>query len=283
GGGLVVVANHGSHADTAALLATLPASARPVFAAAADYWFDVPVRRTAAGALAGILPARRGQRGAYQALLAAAGPALAAGRTVVVYPEGTRSTDGRVGEFHSGAVRLARDCDVPIVPVAVLGTRDVLAKHGRVRCAPMEVRIGTLRPAGTTDAAQLRAEVVALLGQGPARVRVSAWWTRVARLVSGSRGLLLAFAWGLSEALSWPVMAEMTLVFLAAALPSRVPEVAAAIVAGSVTGVLGHAWLAGYGVRVPAPLTTERMAAVARSDLADGASGILAQALNGIR
>ena len=105
----------------------------------------------------------------------------------------------------------------------------------------------------------------------------------MARLVSGSRGLLLAFAWGLSEALSWPVMAEMTLVFLAAALPSRVPEVAAAIVAGSVTGVLGHAWLAGHGVRVPAPLTTERMAAVARSDLADGASGILAQALNGIR
>ena len=282
-----MVANHGSHADTAALLAALPASARPVFAAAADYWFDVPVRRAAAGALAGILPVRRGEHGAYQALLAAAGPALAAGRTVVVYPEGTRSTDGRVGEFHSGAVRLARDCGVPIVPVAVLGTRDVLPKHGRVRCAPMEVRIGTARPAGTaagapTDAAQLRADVVALLDHGPARARVSALWTRVARLVSGPRGLLLAFCWGLAEALSWPVMAEMTLVFLAAAVPSRVPKVAAAIVAGSLTGVLGHAWLAGHGMRVPAPLTTERMAAAARSDLAGGASGMLAQALNGI-
>ena len=73
GAGRVVVANHGSHADTAALLAALPAAARPVFAAAADYWFDAPARRAAATGLAGILPVRRGERGAYPALLAAAG------------------------------------------------------------------------------------------------------------------------------------------------------------------------------------------------------------------
>ena len=53
-GGCVVVANHSSHADTAVLLAALPATARPVFAAAADYWFDVPVRRFVAGSLAGV-------------------------------------------------------------------------------------------------------------------------------------------------------------------------------------------------------------------------------------
>lgn len=141
----VVVANHSSHADTAALLAALPAASRPVFAAAADYWFDVPARRAVASGLAGILPVRRGAEGAYAALLAAARPALVAGRTVVVYSEGTRSTDGQVGEFHSGAVRLAADCGVALVPVAVLGTREVLPKHGRVRpkrptrgnCAPM--------------------------------------------------------------------------------------------------------------------------------------------------
>ena len=281
-GGRVMVANHGSHADTAALLAALPATARPVFAAAADYWFDVPARRLAAAGLAGVLPVRRGERGAYPALLAAAGPALAAGRTVVVYPEGTRSTDGRVGPFHSGAVRLARDCGVPIVPVAVLGTRDVLPKNGRIRSAPMEVRIGSARPAMATDAAQLRADVVALLEQGPALARVSAVWTRVSRLVSGPRGLLLAFGWGLAEALSWPVMAELTLVFLAAAVPARIPAVAASIVAGSVAGVLGNAWLTGLGLCVPAPLTTDRMRAAALSDLAGGASGMVQQALSGI-
>ncbi len=134
-------------------------------------------------------PVRRGEHGAYGALLAAARPALEAGRTVVVYPEGTRRTDGRVGEFHSGAVRLAADCGVALVPVAVLGTRDVLPKHGgRVRSAPMEVRFGAPRAPPTTDAARLRADVLALLDRGPARRRVSAVWARVARLVSQACG-----------------------------------------------------------------------------------------------
>jgi 1-acyl-sn-glycerol-3-phosphate acyltransferase len=278
----VVVANHSSHVDTAALLAALPAASRPVFAAAADYWFDVPARRAVASGLAGILPVRRGQEGAYAALLAAARPALAAGRTVVVYPEGTRSTDGQIGEFHSGAVRLAADCGVALVPVAVLGTREVLPKHGRVRSAPMEVRIGAPRAAGATDAGQLRADVLDLLARGPVRRRVSAVGERVARLASSRRGLLVAFLWGLGEALSWPVMAEMTLVVLAAAVPSRVPALASSIVAGSLAGVLLNARLAAAGWWLPAPLTTGRMQAAARADLADGASGILHQALSGI-
>jgi 1-acyl-sn-glycerol-3-phosphate acyltransferase len=171
GAGRIVVANHSSHADTAVLLAALPAGARPVFAAAADYWCDVPVRQAVASGLAGILPVRRGEQGAYQALLEAARPMLAAGRTVVVYPEGTRTTDGSVGGFHSGAVRLARDCQVPIVPVAVLGTRDVLPKNGRIRRAPMQVWIGAARDAETVSAGDLRDDVLAMLDGGGAQLR----------------------------------------------------------------------------------------------------------------
>ncbi|HEX2399328.1 MAG TPA: lysophospholipid acyltransferase family protein, partial [Mycobacterium sp.] len=96
-GGCIVVANHSSHADTAVLLAALPPKAKPVFGAAADYWFDVPVRRFIATSLAGVLPVRRSGGGSYDALLAAARPALRAGRTVVIYPEGTRSTNGNIG------------------------------------------------------------------------------------------------------------------------------------------------------------------------------------------
>ena len=162
-GGCVVVANHTSHADTAVLLAALPAKAQPVFAAAADYWFDVPVRRFVAGSLAGILPVRRSGGDTYAQLLAAARPALKAGRTVVIYPEGTRSIDGRVGEFRSGAVRLARDCGVPIVPVAVLGTAEVLPKGARfISHAPMRVRIGEPVDPNGASAPQLRAQVMAL-------------------------------------------------------------------------------------------------------------------------
>lgn len=172
-GGCVVVANHSSHADTAALLAALPPAARPVFGAAADYWFDVPVRRFVATSLAGILPVRRSGGaggGNYTALLAAAGPALKAGRTVVLYPEGTRSTDGTVADFRSGALRLARDCGVPIVPVAVLGTADVLPKDGQFSPAPMQVRLGAPLDPHDVTAAELRAHVVALRGGAGVRI-----------------------------------------------------------------------------------------------------------------
>lgn len=161
-GGCVVVANHSSHADTAVLLAALPPKAQPVFGAAADYWFDVPVRRFVATALAGVLPVRRSGDGSYAALLAAARPALKAGRTVVIYPEGTRSTDGEIGEFRSGALRLARECGVPIVPVALTGTADVLPKGGRWSPAPMQARIGEPIDPQNISAQQLRDEVVAL-------------------------------------------------------------------------------------------------------------------------
>jgi len=161
-GGCIVVANHSSHADTAVLLAALPPSAKPVFGAAADYWFDVPVRRFVATSLAGVLPVQRSGDGGYAALLAAVRPALEAGHTVVVYPEGTRSTDGTIGEFRSGALRLAQDCGVPIVPVAVLGTAAVLPKGGHYSPAPMRVHIGDPVDPATTSAAQLREQVIAL-------------------------------------------------------------------------------------------------------------------------
>ncbi len=163
-GGCVVVANHASHADTAVLLAALPAQARPVFGAAADYWFAVASRRVIASSLIGVLPVRRSGDGNYDALCAAAAPVLRAGRTVVLYPEGTRSTDGHIGEFRSGAIRLARDCGVPIVPVAITGTADVLPKDGRFSRAPMQVHLGAPVDPFTVTASQVRAQVMGLLG-----------------------------------------------------------------------------------------------------------------------
>lgn len=161
-GGCVVVANHSSHADTAVLLAALPSKARPLFGAAADYWFAVPARRVIATSLIGVLPVRRSGDGGFEALLATAGPALRAGRTVVLYPEGTRSTDGNIGEFRSGALRLARECGVPIVPVAITGTADVLPKDGRFTRSPMAVHVGAALDPHHTSAQELRAHVVAL-------------------------------------------------------------------------------------------------------------------------
>ena len=161
-GGCILVANHSSHADTAVLLAALPPSAKPVFVAAADYWFDVPVRRFVMKSLAGGLPVRRSGGSSYAALVAAGKPAPAEGRTVVIYPEGTRSTDGTIGEFRSGAIHLAKECGVPVIPVALLGTADVLPKGGRLTPNPMEVRIGEPMDPAAIAAQDLRREVVGL-------------------------------------------------------------------------------------------------------------------------
>ncbi|NHN55988.1 1-acyl-sn-glycerol-3-phosphate acyltransferase [Calidifontibacter sp. DB0510] len=281
-GGKVVVANHASHADTAALLAAIPAKDGPVFAAAADYWFDVWWRRALITGLAGGLAVHRGEHGGYAELLAAARPALAAGRTVVIYPEGTRSTDGSVAEFHSGAVRLARDCKVPVIPVAVLGTGDVLAKHGAFRATPMEVRFGAPVDPASVEADELRSIVVSLLAEHPVRVRRSPVWRAVRRLTDVPQGVIFGCAWGFAEAVSWPIMAEMALVFVGVAEPRRIPAMAAAITAGSVSGVLLTATLAKRGVRAPAPLTTPAMYAAAARHLEAGPVGIWHQALGGI-
>jgi hypothetical protein len=107
-------------------------------------------------------------------------------------------------------------------------------------------------------------------------------WSVIARLVTSPYGLLLAFLWGFAEALSWFIVAEMALVLLAAAVPRRVMPWAAAVIAGSVLGVLLNAWLAARHVLLPAPLTTTRMAATAFSQLAAGPSAMMHQALSGI-
>ncbi len=113
-GPCVIVANHSSHADTAALIAALPARRRPVVAAAADYWFGGGCRAWSCRVLCAAFPVRRAGGGGAD--LAAAARLLAAGHDVIVYPEGTRSRDGRIGEFHRGAARLAALAGVPLVP-----------------------------------------------------------------------------------------------------------------------------------------------------------------------
>lgn len=115
-----------------------------------------------------------------------------------------------------------------------------------------------------------------------AQNRQSRSWSVVARVVAGPWGLPLAALWGFTEALSWFIVAEMALILLAAAVPRRVMPWAAAVIVGSVLGVLTNSWLASRGVLLPAPLTTARMAGTAFHQFAAGPSAIMHQALSGI-
>ncbi|MFX1500094.1 MAG: lysophospholipid acyltransferase family protein [Promethearchaeota archaeon] len=68
---------------------------------------------------------------------------LREGEWVGIFPEGTRSIDGTLGEFKTGAIRLAIEMDVPIVPMAVIGSRNALPK-GNLVMKPTQVivRVG---------------------------------------------------------------------------------------------------------------------------------------------
>ena len=70
------------------------------------------------------------------------------GLSLIVFPEGTRSSDGRIGPFKGGSFLLAIEAGLPIVPVSVDGTRFVMRK-GRVMTCPGHVRLTVHAPIET--------------------------------------------------------------------------------------------------------------------------------------
>ncbi|MEV5675304.1 lysophospholipid acyltransferase family protein [Streptomyces sp. NPDC052179] len=280
-GGCVVVANHSSHADTAALLAALDARHTPVIGAAADYWFASPWRRRICRRLAAGFPVRRGGGGMDDLLSMA--DELRSGRAVVLFPEGTRGKDGELGSFHRGALVLAERAGVPVVPVGIAGTDRLLPKHGRLRSALVRVTIGEPLPSAVTPAGA-RDAVVALHSRTVAEpLGDSAARRRVAAVVTSRWGVPLAFVWALAEALSWPLMPELLLGVVCVAVPRAAWKMSLGALAGSVAGGLLALQLAAAGVQLPAPLTTDRMRAEVRRGLAlEGASAVRQQPWNGI-
>lgn len=125
-GGVIVVANHISNADPLALAHYLIWQGRwPRFLAKVEVW-SMPVAGWAVKAT-GQIPVRRGAHDAADSL-AAARLALAAGECVVVYPEGTITTDpgGWPMTGRTGAARLALATGAPLIPVGQWGAQLLL-------------------------------------------------------------------------------------------------------------------------------------------------------------
>ena len=110
---------------------------------------------------AGQIPIKRGGGQASLAALEAAKEVLGRGELFGIYPEGTRSPDGRLYKGHTGVARLALQCQVPVLAVAMIGTREIQT-IGRVmpRCfMPVTVRVSapmTFGAADQTDPLSLR-------------------------------------------------------------------------------------------------------------------------------
>jgi len=186
-GPVIFAANHASHLDTPLVLLSLPDEWRrkTAVAAAADYFFDTWWRAVGSSIVFNTFPIDR--RGGSMATTP--GEVLADGWSLVIFPEGTRSKDGWIGQFRMGAAFLAVEHNVPVVPVAHRGTFAAMPRgqnwpsKGRRQ---LTVRFGEpLYPAADEGvrefAPRIKDAVAALLDEDR-----TTWWESKQRAASGA-------------------------------------------------------------------------------------------------
>jgi 1-acyl-sn-glycerol-3-phosphate acyltransferase len=118
----VFLANHASNLDIWVLVPVLPVTTRFV-SKRTIFW--IPILGQAM-ALAGFIAIDRKDRASAIRSLGRAAEKVRGGASVILFPEGTRSRDGRLGRFKRGAFHLALEAGVPVVPVAISGAYEVL-------------------------------------------------------------------------------------------------------------------------------------------------------------
>ena len=176
-GPAVYAANHASTLDIFVVFGHLPVDFRIIFKQSVGF---IPILGWSIW-LAGHVPIDRRNPFRARKSLERAARRIGAGTNVVVFPEGTRSRDGRIGVFRRGSFRLAIEAGVPVVPVSIVGVKAVVP-HGIPSVVPGTVRVLIHPPvpsAGRTlekvdaFAADVRAAVVAGCGPGSAAEEVA--------------------------------------------------------------------------------------------------------------
>lgn len=166
----VAVSNHESYADIF-LISHLPWEMKWI---SKETMFRIPCFGWMMQ-MAGDIKLRRGERSSAVAAMQAARDRLARRVSVMIFPEGTRSRDGEMLPFKDGAFRLAIETGAPILPLAVAGTRDAMAK-GTFRFQRARARVLVLEAIETVgltldDVDALKARTRALIAEGRERLR----------------------------------------------------------------------------------------------------------------
>ncbi len=156
-GPAVFACNHESALDIWAAVAAVPRSVRFI---AKKELFDIPVFGWYL-ALGGHVKVDRRDHAQAVASLSRAARRVRAGTSLIVFPEGTRSRDGRVHPFKKGPFVIAVEAGVPVVPVAVVGSGSVVAKR-RLEVRPGSIRVSlgpAVHPRDVPDRTALLCEV----------------------------------------------------------------------------------------------------------------------------
>ncbi|MBY0275245.1 1-acyl-sn-glycerol-3-phosphate acyltransferase [Candidatus Binatia bacterium] len=141
----IITPNHASHFDIAALLGYLPGHNR--FAAKKEL-FREPVLGVVMKTL-GMIPIDREDPAQSIALLNKIAARPAGAFSLIMFPEGTRSRDGRMGVFKNGAFTLALQLGRPIVPIAIHGTSSIMPAGKYLSILPGTVVLEVLEPVET--------------------------------------------------------------------------------------------------------------------------------------
>jgi 1-acyl-sn-glycerol-3-phosphate acyltransferase len=146
-GSFVMVGNHSSHLDALCLLAALPLKKlhRAFPAAAADYFFVNLPRVAIAAVVVNALPFAR-QVHLRQSLNLCQQLLINPGNILIIFPEGTRSTTGQIGEFKCGIGALVAGTKIPVVPCHLAGAFEAWPKGSIIpRPCKLRLTIGTPR------------------------------------------------------------------------------------------------------------------------------------------
>ena len=128
----IFMCNHVSNLDPPVVLPLLPGHCSVLLK---KELMRIPILGTAMR-MGKFVPVERGhRREAAQASVAAAADALRSGLNILVFPEGTRSKDGRLAAFKKGPFFLAQQTQAPIIPIALSGTQKMMRK-GSIAITP---------------------------------------------------------------------------------------------------------------------------------------------------
>ncbi len=156
----IYMPNHQSLYDIPVLLGRLPIQFR--WLAKAEL-FKIPVFGRAMKGAGYISIDRKNRNSAIGSLNKAANSMKSKGVSVVIFPEGTRSPDGKISSFKKGGFYLAVDAEVPIVPVIIKGTKEIVPKKSFL-IKPGKVILEILEPV-KTDGYNSRDEKIELLNK----------------------------------------------------------------------------------------------------------------------